>query len=142
MKRKRFVKLAEVGQIPPGQMKVVKAHGHEVVVVNLGDSYVAFNARCPHKGGPLGEGTLCEETIQCPWHHHRYDVRTGQNVYPKNVYPSDMPWLLDQVGFLQMYAVRVEGRDILLQEPGGPGSLSPGDETAEDAGKRKEENGV
>ncbi|MFQ5656648.1 MAG: Rieske (2Fe-2S) protein [Candidatus Methylomirabilales bacterium] len=125
MTKKRLIKVAEVGQILPGKIKSVMVHGHEVVIVNLGDSYVAFDARCPHKGGPLGEGTLWEETIQCPWHHHRYDVRTGQNVYPKNVYPSDMPRLLEQVGSLKMYAVRVEGRDILLEEPWCPQSSAP-----------------
>ena len=135
MKRKRFIKVAEVGQIPVGQIKVVTAHGQEVVVVNLGDSYFAFDARCPHQGGPLAEGCLWEETIQCPWHHHRYDVRTGQNVYPKNVYPADMPWLLEQVGSLQVYRVTIKGVDILLEKPSGPGYPSPDGEAAQDAGK-------
>ncbi|MFQ5881646.1 MAG: Rieske (2Fe-2S) protein [Candidatus Methylomirabilales bacterium] len=130
MTRKRFVKVAEIGQVPPGQMKAVMVRGHAVVLVNVGDAYFAFDARCPHRGGPLAEGTLWHETIQCPWHHHRYDVRTGQNVYPKNVYPADMPWLLEQVGSLQMYGVRVEGRDLLLEVPGDPESQRPDDEVA------------
>ena len=120
MTKRRFIKVAEIDQIPPGQMKAVTVHDENVVLVNLGDSYFAFNARCPHRGGPLAEGALWEETIQCPWHHHRYDVRTGQNVYPKNVYPTDMPWLLERVGSLWMYRVKIEGREILLEEPLAP----------------------
>ncbi len=135
MKRKRFVKVAEIGQIPPGQIKTVNLQDQNVVLINLGGSYFAFDARCPHQGGPLAEGTLCEEAIQCPWHHHRYDVRTGQNVYPKNVYPADMPWLLEQVGSLQVYRIKIKGADILLEEPPGPGCPSPDGEAAQDAGK-------
>lgn len=35
------------------------------------------DARCPHNGGPLAEGTIREGSVVCPWHWYRYDLRTG-----------------------------------------------------------------
>lgn len=40
--------------------------------------YHALEGRCPHRGGPLGEGTLSGTTVICPWHRWRFDVTTGR----------------------------------------------------------------
>jgi 3-phenylpropionate/trans-cinnamate dioxygenase ferredoxin subunit len=29
-------------------------------------------------GGPLSEGSLAGEELECPWHGARFNVRTGQ----------------------------------------------------------------
>ena len=34
--------------------------------------------RCPHQGGPLGEGTIEGDVLRCPWHGYDYDPTTGQ----------------------------------------------------------------
>jgi nitrite reductase/ring-hydroxylating ferredoxin subunit len=44
-----------------------------------GTCYAISNA-CPHKGGPLGKGTLSGHIVTCPWHGWTWDVRTGMNV--------------------------------------------------------------
>ncbi|MGO9898199.1 MAG: Rieske (2Fe-2S) protein [Solirubrobacteraceae bacterium] len=28
--------------------------------------------RCPHQGGPLGEGSIETGMLRCPWHGHDY----------------------------------------------------------------------
>ena len=36
---------------------------------------------CPHRGGPLDQGTIdATGVVTCPWHGHRFDVRTGRRV--------------------------------------------------------------
>ena len=42
--------------------------------------YVAFDDRCTHKGGPLSDGALVCDTVQCPWHGSQFDVMTGRVV--------------------------------------------------------------
>ena len=49
-------------------------------VVELDDGPVAFEARCPHLLGPLGEAPVVDGVVTCPWHGYRFDVRTGRNL--------------------------------------------------------------
>lgn len=108
------IKIATMDEIAPGEMKSCEIGGILIVVVNVADNFHAFQAVCPHKGGPLQEGVLDQELIECPWHHHRFDVRTGENVYPKNVYPKSLKKLQDQLKPLRTFPIKVEGRDIIL----------------------------
>lgn len=73
------VRVAGVGDIQPGQGKVVEAAGHTVALFNVGGRYYAIDNDCPHRGGPLGDGDLEGAVIACPWHAWRWDVTTGAN---------------------------------------------------------------
>ena len=42
-----------------------------------GSTLFAMDGRCPHQGGPLGEGTLCDGALRCPWHGYDFDAKTG-----------------------------------------------------------------
>jgi hypothetical protein len=33
----------------------------------------ALENRCPHQGGPLGEGSIENGWLRCPWHGYDYD---------------------------------------------------------------------
>jgi hypothetical protein len=41
-----------------------------------------------------------------------YDARTGQNLYPRNVYPSDLASLQGNLGPVRRYAVQVIDEQI------------------------------
>ena len=112
-----FVRVASVRDLAPGQLKAVDLDGRRLTLANVNGEFYAFNAYCPHQGGPLYEGTLYEYTLDCPLHHFTYDVRTGENLYPKNVYPASMVHLRRQVIPLRTYRVRVEGEDVLVERP-------------------------
>jgi nitrite reductase/ring-hydroxylating ferredoxin subunit/uncharacterized membrane protein len=36
--------------------------------------------RCSHRGGPLSEGTVEGNCVECPWHGSRFDLDTGRAV--------------------------------------------------------------
>jgi len=59
------------------QMKLLRIGSRRIVLARTERGYVAFDDRCTHKGGPLSDGTLACETVQCPWHGSQFDVRTG-----------------------------------------------------------------
>jgi nitrite reductase/ring-hydroxylating ferredoxin subunit len=100
-------KVAEVGDVPENDMREVEAHGERLVLANVGGTYYAFGAWCPHVGTSLALGYLRDHTVTCFAHLWRFDVRDGRILYP--------PMEGVARGYdLPVYAVRVEGRDILV----------------------------
>jgi len=51
--------------------------GEPLLVTRTGDGWHAIGARCSHRGGPLHEGTVLDDCIECPWHHSRFRLRDG-----------------------------------------------------------------
>jgi nitrite reductase/ring-hydroxylating ferredoxin subunit/uncharacterized membrane protein len=56
----------------------VTAAGVPVVLLRQGLQVYAISATCPHAGGPLDEGTLQGEVVECPWHGSRFRMRDGR----------------------------------------------------------------
>jgi len=54
--------------------------GDAVLLHRTGDQVHAFSAVCTHYSGPLSEGLCTDGVIRCPWHHARFDLRTGEAV--------------------------------------------------------------
>jgi nitrite reductase (NADH) small subunit len=96
-----FVKVAAVGDIPPGSGKTVEVADKPIAVFNCDGTFYAIDDTCPHQGGPLGEGEVEGTIVTCPWHEWRYDVRTGVNTEDPGCKVS-------------AYAVKVEGEDVLV----------------------------
>ena len=53
------------------------ADGRELALFNVGGKFYCLDNVCPHRGGPLAEGTLDGNVVTCPWHGWRFDVTTG-----------------------------------------------------------------
>jgi NADPH-dependent 2,4-dienoyl-CoA reductase/sulfur reductase-like enzyme/nitrite reductase/ring-hydroxylating ferredoxin subunit len=71
----------DFASLKDGEPTLGHAHGEAVVVVRRGNDVFAVGATCTHYGGPLAEGICGEDlTIHCPWHHARFDLRTGDAV--------------------------------------------------------------
>lgn len=107
-----FCKLARVDEIPPGQTRVFSAGETPVVLANCRGEIYALYGKCPHRNNPLDGAMLWDCLLDCPWHHFQYDVRTGENHFPKNVYPTDYPKLQEQLRPLKTYPVRIEDGNI------------------------------
>lgn len=110
-----FLKLANVSEVAPGTMRGYEVDGQRLLLINLEGEFFAVDARCPHRDGPLDQGHLYGRIIECPWHYYRYDVKTGENLYPRNVYPADLAYLQRDLKPLQHYRVWVEGDEILVE---------------------------
>jgi nitrite reductase/ring-hydroxylating ferredoxin subunit/uncharacterized membrane protein len=56
----------------------VTALGVPVVLLRQGEQVYAISATCPHAGGPLAEGSLQGDVVECPWHGSRFCMRDGR----------------------------------------------------------------
>lgn len=90
----RLVPVAEVGEIPPGERKLVEVDGKSIGVFNVHGEYYAVLNVCPHELAPVCLGRLTGTThatavgeyrwiregeiLVCPWHGWEFDLKTGQ----------------------------------------------------------------
>jgi 3-phenylpropionate/trans-cinnamate dioxygenase ferredoxin subunit len=58
-------------------MHVFRAGSVRVALANLGGAIYAIEDVCTHDDGPLGEGALDGNAVECPRHGARFDVTTG-----------------------------------------------------------------
>jgi len=72
-----WVRAASAGEIPPGGFKEVRLDDRTIAIFHLEDGYYAIEDVCTHDGGPLAEGILEANVIECPRHGARFDVKTG-----------------------------------------------------------------
>lgn len=78
--------LDDAGAIPEGRPVKAKLGINQLVLVRQGEKILALHDTCAHAGGPLNEGKLVGETIECPWHASRYRLHDGLVVRGPSVY--------------------------------------------------------
>jgi len=61
-----------------GRVRSVTVDGRTVALARCGGRLGALENRCPHQGGPLGEGSIEKGWLRCPWHGYDYDPLTGR----------------------------------------------------------------
>ena len=98
------------GDLADNEMRTVDLAGRKVLLARTAGRYDAVAATCPHAGGPLDEGALCDGVVICPWHKAAFDLATGACVEP--------PAVDDLVRF----PVRVSDGRVLITLPEQPAS--------------------
>ena len=99
----RTYNLGPVDQIPVGEGRAFGVDGTQVAVFRLRDGSVrAVSAVCPHKGGPIADGTIDRQVVMCPLHQHAFDLATGCSTTGMDP--------------LQSYRVRLDGQQNLVLE--------------------------
>jgi nitrite reductase/ring-hydroxylating ferredoxin subunit len=72
--------LGDLPDIPEGGPTKLRAGINELAVIRNGDRILAVHAQCAHAGGPLAEGSLVGDAIECPWHGSRFRLADGHVV--------------------------------------------------------------
>jgi pyruvate oxidase len=75
-------RVAAVDELPEGRVKTVTAETHSMALTHIDGEFHAMENRCPHQGGPLGEGSIeigndGQCWLRCPWHGWDFDPKTG-----------------------------------------------------------------
>ncbi len=77
--------------LPDGRVTTVQAGHRSIALTRIDGRYGALDNRCPHQGGPLGEGSIERGLLRCPWHGYDYDPLTGTPPPPFTDAPSCFP---------------------------------------------------
>ena len=100
-----FVPVANVSEISdPGSM-LVEVGERLVVLIHAAGRFYALDDICTHDGGPLSEGPIdaAGNTIACPRHGAKFDIRNGAAV----TMPATKP--------TTSHEVKIEGEQILVR---------------------------
>jgi len=67
------------GDLPAGTTTTLVVEGRAIALSRTESGWGALDNRCPHQGGPLGDGEIDPDTgyLLCPWHGYEYDPLTG-----------------------------------------------------------------
>jgi ferredoxin-NADP reductase len=73
----RFLPVARIGDVAPGQMTSLDARGTKILLCNVEGVHYAVVDTCPHRGASLSTGDLNGKEIACPLHGAVFDVTSG-----------------------------------------------------------------
>lgn len=100
-------KVAKTGEVAVDEPKQVQVGENLIAIFQLGEEYFATHDVCTHEFACLTDGWTEGETVECPIHQAKFDIRTGKVLDP--------PATED----LRTYRVKVEGGDIYVEAPKG-----------------------
>ena len=100
-----FTGVAQLSALPQGEMILVEVDGERVLVANVDGEIYAVSETCTHADGPLSEGYLEAQYVECPWHTSIFNIVDGSDEGP----PASEA--------LRVYQTRIEGDTILVGLP-------------------------
>jgi len=65
--------------LPEGRVTTVAAGQKSIALVHYEGQFSALDNHCPHQGGPLGEGSIENGLLRCPWHGYDYCPLDGKS---------------------------------------------------------------
>jgi thiamine pyrophosphate-dependent acetolactate synthase large subunit-like protein/nitrite reductase/ring-hydroxylating ferredoxin subunit len=78
-RQKVWYKALETDELPEGRVKSVTCGLQTVCMTHFEGGYHALDNACPHQSGPLGEGSIENGWLRCPWHGWDFHPVTGRS---------------------------------------------------------------
>ena len=97
-----FTTVGKIGELAPGEMKMVEVSGEEILIANINGEFYAVSDVCTHAEASLSDGTLEDNHVECALHGSVFNVATGEEIEG----PTNGP--------LRRYEICIEGDDILV----------------------------
>jgi nitrite reductase/ring-hydroxylating ferredoxin subunit len=95
-------------ELGEGQLMLLRVGNERIALGRTPDGFFAFSDHCTHRGGPLCDGALAGNTVQCPWHGSQFDVRTSRVVAG----PAT-----EQI---KTYAIDIRNGEVYVRDPNAP----------------------
>ena len=98
-----FVKLASASDVKPNSMMRVVVSDQKILLAKVNGNYYAISDVCMHRGCQLSKGKLEGETVTCPCHGSKYDLKTGNFLKGPTVKGEPK------------YELKVQDKDIMIK---------------------------
>jgi nitrite reductase (NADH) small subunit len=66
-----------VDDVPLGEGRALVLGDRRIAIFRAAAGWFALDAVCPHRGGPLEDGIVCDRAVICPLHERRFDLASG-----------------------------------------------------------------
>jgi nitrite reductase/ring-hydroxylating ferredoxin subunit/uncharacterized membrane protein len=76
----------DLAELPLATPTKARAGINDLVLVRIGTTVHALHAVCAHAGGPLPEGKVVDDCLECPWHASRFRLANGRVTQGPAVY--------------------------------------------------------
>jgi pyruvate oxidase len=88
----RWHRVLDADRLGEGRVTTVTAGHRSIALTHFEGQFGALDNRCPHQGGPLGEGSIEKGLLRCPWHGYDYCPLTGGSEFGDSVasYPIEI----------------------------------------------------
>ena len=97
-----WIRAAKETDLADGSGVEFEAGGKKVALFRADGKFYATDNTCPHRGGPLAQGSLDGLVVTCPWHAWGFDVKSGA-------------CLAVPAAKIKTYEVKVEDGNIFVQ---------------------------
>lgn len=105
------VPICSLDEIPLGLGRAFVIHGRSIAVFRTRDGHVrAVENRCPHRGAPLADGMIAGDSVVCPFHAFRFNLKNGECQE-------------SHACSIEAYSARVDGDRVLLTLNAGDVSI-------------------
>ncbi len=74
-----WLKVLDLDELPEGRVKPVTCKHRTLCMTHHEGTYAALDNQCPHQKGPLGEGSIENGWLRCPWHGWDFHPTTGRS---------------------------------------------------------------
>jgi nitrite reductase/ring-hydroxylating ferredoxin subunit len=98
----RWIKVAEIDDVPEGGTLAVEAAGEPVCLYRLAGRVYATHDVCTHEEASLADGFIEDDCIECPLHQARFHIPTGE----VRAAPATEA--------LRVFPVKIDGDDVLV----------------------------
>jgi nitrite reductase/ring-hydroxylating ferredoxin subunit/uncharacterized membrane protein len=105
-KPEKYTKVMPEADLKENKPTRVLANGVPVLLVRRKKEIYAITETCPHLGGPLSEGKLVGDAIQCPWHGSELALDDGHVVNGPTTYPARCFAVRIRGGYIEVRAER------------------------------------
>lgn len=87
-------------RIGRGATKLLIVNQNRICLARIEDQFFAVEDKCSHNGESLSKGSINYlGEVVCPWHGHRFQLRTGRECEERSRDLITYPIKIDETGF-------------------------------------------
>jgi nitrite reductase/ring-hydroxylating ferredoxin subunit len=98
-----MIRICSTADLPPTDevREFQLPSGRRVCIANVNDRFYAMDNVCPHQGAALGQGSVEQGFVVCPWHGYQFNPVTGVAEQ-------------DDMCIVERYSLEIAGEDVLI----------------------------